>query len=53
MALEVIGANNIEDLEYKYDIRTLVQSDGQVFGYYFIDPKLSIKISNTGGIQLD
>ncbi|MCA0131629.1 hypothetical protein [Winogradskyella alexanderae] len=44
--LEVIGQDNTEDLEYKYEIEVAILDDGNVIGYYVIDPKLIIRAND-------
>jgi hypothetical protein len=44
--LEVIGQDNPEDLEYKYEIEVAILDDGNVIGYYVIDPKLIIRAND-------
>lgn len=44
--LEVIGQENTEELEYKYEIEVAILDDGNVVGYYTIDPKLIIEAND-------
>ncbi len=44
--LEVIGQDNTEELEYKYEIEVAIYDDETVVGYYVIDPKLIVKAND-------
>ncbi|MDT0558834.1 hypothetical protein RM697_09250 [Ichthyenterobacterium sp. W332] len=45
--LVAINADDDNDLDYKYDIRVMIQVNGDLLpNYYFIDPKIKIKARN-------
>jgi len=37
---------DVNDIDYKYDIRVVVEQNGSFFGYYTIDPKIRVKSLN-------
>ena len=45
--LDLFAINQDSDnIDYKYDIRVVIEQNGTLFGYYFIDPKIRVKSLN-------